>query len=146
MTTSECDDLRLGAGFLGQVLADRYRIVAAMEQGGMGVIYRAWDLHASRYNVVKIPKKNVSAERFAREMAMLGRIDHAHVVPILASGELRGVPYAVMPYLAGGTSRSDVRKYGGNVFRHRLHSCGRGCRRSLAHLTTSTVRDSFIAM
>ena len=102
MTTSECDDLRLGAGFLGQVLADRYRIVAAMEQGGMGVIYRAWDLHASRYNVVKIPKENVSAERFAREMAMLGRIDHAHVVPILASGEHRGVPYAVMPYLAGG--------------------------------------------
>jgi len=92
---------------IGRVLADRYRIVARIGAGGMGVVYRAWDGPGDRYVVVKIPAERarepeVFLARFAREMEVLRRIDHPHVVPIIDDGTCDGRPFAVMPYLAGG--------------------------------------------
>lgn len=93
---------------LGYTLAGRYRIVAVIGAGGMGVAYRAWDAVADRYCVVKMPRAERIAtpgfvERFARELAVLQHLSHQAIVPIHDVGEEQGMPYAVMPYLAGGS-------------------------------------------
>jgi serine/threonine protein kinase len=94
--------------WLGRTLGNRYRIVATIGVGGMGVAYRAWDTVADRYCVVKMPRAERIAvpgfvERFARELAVLRHLSHQAVVPIHDVGEEQGSPYAVMPYLAGGS-------------------------------------------
>lgn len=100
------------------VLADRYQIVATIGRGGMGVVYRAWDLVAERYTVIKMPRPDLMVdgsvrERFRRELEMVRSLDHPSIVPVLAVGEFPaqassdfdkpGTPFAVMPYLAGGS-------------------------------------------
>lgn len=94
--------------WLGRVLAGRYRIVATIGVGGMGVAYRAWDAVADRYCVVKTPRRELLGapqfvERFARELAVLRHLVHPAIVPIHDVGEADETPYAVMPYLAGGS-------------------------------------------
>lgn len=74
----------------------------------MGVAYRAWDADTDRYCVVKTPRRELLStpqfvERFAREMAVLRHLAHPAIVPIHDVGEEAGTPYAVMPYLSGGS-------------------------------------------
>ena len=92
----------------GEVFASRYRVLKRIGAGGMGVVYRAWDHVAEGYVVVKSPHRVMLADelavaRFEREMEAMRRARHAAVVPVIDFGNLRGFPYAVMPYLAGGS-------------------------------------------
>ncbi len=98
---------------LGQTISDRYRIISQLGAGGMGVAYRAWDETASIPVVLKIPKKtlladNDFAERFAREIRILTRLEHPHIVPVVDSGTHEQIPFYVMRFLPGG-SLSDRR-------------------------------------
>ena len=106
-TTAEDDDLSLDP-WVGHVLGGRYRLVARIGAGGMGVVYRAWDLAADRYVVVKMPKRELLGEpkflqRFEQELSALRSLSHTAVVPVVDVGNEQGTPFAVMPYLAGGS-------------------------------------------
>ena len=50
----------------------------------------------------------VARRRFAREVRAVVGVEDPHVVPVLASGEHKGVPYLVQPLLAGGTLRDRI--------------------------------------
>ena len=47
----------------------------------------------------------VSADRFKREIHLTARLQHPHIVPILAAGEMDGLPYYTMPYVEGESLR-----------------------------------------
>jgi len=92
----------------GAIVSDRYRIIAVLGQGGMGLTYRAWDLMTSRPVVLKHPRREMLerpgfAERFNREARMMAALSHPHVVPITTIGEQEGLPYLTMPFLPGGS-------------------------------------------
>ncbi len=104
---------------IGTVLAARYRVLARIGAGGMGVVYRVWDHATDRYAVVKAPLRPLVADpravaRFEREMEAMRRMRHAAVVPVIDFGSCQGIPYAVMPYLAGGSlaRRRPIRRGG----------------------------------
>lgn len=93
---------------IGETIADRYRIISQLGVGGMGVAYRAWDLIVGIPVVIKIPKKALVNdprfnERFLREIRLLQGLQHAHIVPILDTGEHNDLPYVVMRFLPGGS-------------------------------------------
>jgi len=93
---------------VGQVLSDRYRILARIGAGGMGVVYRAWDEQADGYVVVKSPKGHLGFDaeilgRFRLELSALRKLSHPGIVPIIDVGSTNALPFAVMPYLAGGS-------------------------------------------
>jgi formylglycine-generating enzyme required for sulfatase activity/serine/threonine protein kinase len=114
--------------WLARALGDRYCLVAAIGRGGMGVVYRAWDRIENRYAVVKMPRAELLSqgqfrERFAHELEVVRGLWHAAIVPVVDIGEEPlegtasgfGMPYAVMPYLAGGSLSRRQRKRDGTA-------------------------------
>jgi len=97
-----------GGDLTGLVLGSSYRVLARIGAGGMGVVYRVWDHGLDRYAVAKVPRQCLAADpsmlaRFQREMEAMRRIRHPAVVPVTDFGGHDGLPFAVMPYLAGGS-------------------------------------------
>ncbi len=47
----------------------------------------------------------VSADRFAREVRVAARLQHANIVPLLTAGNADGIPYYTMPFVDGESLR-----------------------------------------
>ena len=48
----------------------------------------------------------MSAERFEREIQLAASLQQAHIVPVLAAGDMDGLPYYTMPFVEGETLRA----------------------------------------
>ena len=96
------------ADFAG--LAGRYRIERELGRGGMAVVYLAEDVRHHRKVAIKVFTADVSSAlgsgRFAREIAMVARLNHPHILPLHDSGETDGLLFYVMPYVRGQSRRS----------------------------------------
>jgi serine/threonine-protein kinase len=99
---------------LRDALADRYTIERAVGHGAMATVYLARDLRYNRDVAVKVLSQDFSAalglERFLREIDVIARLNHPHILPLLDSGDAGGILYYVMPFV------------GGKSLRHRLQS------------------------
>jgi eukaryotic-like serine/threonine-protein kinase len=85
-------------------------------QGGMAVVYRAYDCRHSRDLVVKLLRPEAYAalgsERFLREIQIAAALQHPHIVPIYDSGAVEGIPFYVMPYIRGESLRQKLAQAG----------------------------------
>jgi hypothetical protein len=82
-------DPHIGAEFLG------YRIEALAGRGGMGVVYRAYDLRLKRVVAIKFIAPELSGgapfrERFLTETELAASLEHPNVVPIHDAGDVDG--------------------------------------------------------
>jgi len=93
-----------------KTLGDRFRIEERIGEGGMGVVYRAFDCKKECLVAVKALKgemDSASIERFRTEWRVLADLNHPNIVDVLDvgtffdDGHLR--PYFVMPLLRGCT-------------------------------------------
>jgi serine/threonine protein kinase len=98
----------MSAGFeIGSVVADRYRIDGSAGAGGMGVVYRAYDLRVARVVALKVIAAELAHDpefrlRFEGEIASAAQIEHPNVVPIYDCGEGPGDElFVVMRYVDG---------------------------------------------
>ena len=95
-----------------QALADRYTIEREIGGGGMSRVFLAEETALGRRVVIKLlPAElsgSVSIERFRREIALAARLQHPHIVPLLAAGEIDGQPYFTMPYVEGESLRAGL--------------------------------------
>lgn len=91
----------------GDLLKDRYRIDDKIGEGGMGVVYRAEDLHLNRRVAIKFvsAKTNIeptSVDAATDEFAVLARLTHRNVVDIKDYGYTEhGALFLVMEYVDG---------------------------------------------
>src|SRR3954471_5615430 len=94
---------------LSRALGTAYRIERELG-GGMSRVFLATETALGRRVVIKVLPtdvgREVSAERFNREIGLAARLQHAHIVPLLTAGEAGVVPYFTMPYIEGETLRS----------------------------------------
>jgi len=103
---------------IGQIYADKYRIVRALGQGAMGAVYEAENLRIQRRVAIKILHpamlhKRDPVTRFEREAQAAGRIGSRHIVEVLDVGELPdGTRFMVMEYLEGVTLEQRIRQRG----------------------------------
>ena len=99
---------------LRTALAGRYTLERELGAGGMAVVYLARDLRHDRPVALKVVRPELTAllgpERFLREIAVTGRLQHPHILPLLDSGEADGLLYYVMPYVAGETLRQRLER------------------------------------
>ncbi len=92
---------------IGDIVADKYRIVGLLGAGGMGVVMQAEHLELGQMVALKFLRAGTSAdvaagERFLREARAAVRIRSEHVARVLDVGRLdNGTPYMVMEYLEG---------------------------------------------
>jgi TolB-like protein len=96
---------------------DEFRLVKVLGLGGMGVVFEAEDLQLQRRVAVKalLPKhaaKPHGRERFLREARAIAGLEHDNIVPVHYVGEDKGVPYFVMPLLAGESLETRRRRQG----------------------------------
>ncbi len=78
--------------------------------GGMSRVFVAFDRQLSRRVVFKVLPETLTAmlsvERFRREIMLAAGLQHPHIVPVLTSGEVDGLPYFVMPFIEGESLRA----------------------------------------
>ena len=84
--------------------------------GGMSRVFVAEDLRLGRRVVIKVlPPElagGVNVERFEREIRLAARLQHPHIVPLLAAGSAGDLPYYVMPYIEGQSLRARLSRDG----------------------------------
>src|ERR1700678_1923061 len=98
-------------------LAGRYEVRQILGQGGMGLVFRAYDTVVRREVAVKtildIPDP-ASLQLFYKECDVLASMSHPNIVEIFDIGEFeedgKKKPYFVMPLLPGTTLEHFVRK------------------------------------
>jgi serine/threonine-protein kinase len=102
---------RLQAG-----IADRYRVVRELGQGGMAVVFLAEDLKHHRRAALKVLRPELSTavghDRFLREIGIAAGLAHPHILPLYDSGETAGLVYYVMPYVEGESLGDRLRREG----------------------------------
>src|SRR5215469_1752657 len=100
-----------GSDFLG------YRIEELIGRGGMGVVYRAYDLRLKRPVALKLVAPSLARderfrERFARESELVMSLEHPNVVPIYDAGDVDGRVYLAMRLVDGTDLGSLLRTEG----------------------------------
>lgn len=95
---------------LQEILGDAYQLDREMVGGGMSRVYIATESSLGRKVVVKVLPPEVAAgvkvERFKREIQFLARLNHPHIVPLLAAGGNGALSYYVMPMMQGESLRA----------------------------------------
>jgi len=101
---------------LQHTLGTAYTIERELSGGGMSRVFVATETRLGRRVVVKVLRTEISAstsaERFEREMALCARCHHPHIVPVLATGEVEGLPWFTMPLVEGESLRDRVNREG----------------------------------
>lgn len=104
LTTCECGE-KLSRAAVPAELAGRFRVDAVLGRGGMGVVYRGWDLRVHRDVALKtLP--HLSGEAAANlqfEARSMGARLHPHIAVVYGVESWRNTPILVVEYLAGGT-------------------------------------------
>ena len=91
----------------GDVFARRYRIVARIAAGGMGVVFEAYDEQVGRPVALKVMTVSslhdpTAPARFKREAQALASIDNPGVITVHDYGEHEGHLFLVMALVRGG--------------------------------------------
>lgn len=95
---------------------DQYHIIEKLGQGGMAVVYKAFDTKLDRYVAIKIVRMDIFGtavherliKRFEREAKSLSRLEHPNIISIIDYGYWQGSPYLVMPFIPGGTLKERI--------------------------------------
>jgi tRNA A-37 threonylcarbamoyl transferase component Bud32 len=94
-----------------------YTLEARLGSGAMGSVYKAFQKGMKRHVAMKILRRDLTddprqVERLQREAALVGKLDHPHIVRGLDSGESDGLVWFVMELVDGETLRERITRLG----------------------------------
>jgi len=125
----------------GDVVQERYRVVRPLGAGGMGAVYRAWDLRLKVPVALKElrPQPGLDGvtlaglrEQFEQEASVLARLNHPNLVRVTDFYEEGGNAYLVMDFVEG-RSLADVILQDGAQPESRAMAWGRQLLEALAY-------------
>ena len=98
---------------LAAALGGGYVVERELIGGGMSRVFVAHELALARRVAIKVLAPDLSAsvsvERFRREILTAAGLQHPHIVGVLSTGEVGGLPYFIMPFVEGESLRMRVR-------------------------------------
>src|SRR5262245_58783281 len=98
---TELIDTRLG----------QYQLTELVGQGGMAMVYKAFQPSLERFVAIKLLLHNRDpqfAERFKREARTIANLQHPNILPIYDYGEQDGMLYLVLQFIEGGATLADT--------------------------------------
>ncbi len=99
---------------LQAALTSHYTIERELGRGGMACVFLAQDVKHRRPVAMKVLRPEVAAvvgaERFLREVEVIARLTHPHILPLHDSGEAAGFLYYVMPFVEGESLRERLNR------------------------------------
>jgi serine/threonine protein kinase len=92
---------------LVNALAGRYEVERRLGRGGMATVFLGRSVTTGQAVAIKVLRPELvvtlAADRFLREIEILGRLRHPNILPLLDSGASGTVVYHVSPYASDGT-------------------------------------------
>jgi serine/threonine protein kinase/Tol biopolymer transport system component len=101
---------------IGQALG-HYRIETKLGEGGMGVVYRAFDTHLDRPVAIKILRADATTSperqrRFLQEAKAASALNHPNIIHVYDINSSAGTQYIAMEFVAGRTLEQLIGKGG----------------------------------
>ena len=94
----------------GTVIANKYRVIRALGEGGMGSVWEAVNLLTDRHFALKLMHREggkAMTDRMLREARAAGRLQHPNVIEVYDVGATdEGEPFLVLELLTGQTVES----------------------------------------
>ncbi|MFO0916814.1 MAG: serine/threonine-protein kinase [Planctomycetaceae bacterium] len=125
----------------------RYEIRSLLGEGGMGVVYRAWDSQAGQEVALKVLSQDAGSnpsalQHFLGEARAIGRLNSPHVVTVYDIDRWNGHYYLVMELLSAGSAADRTREWGKLPWKEAFRIIGQAARGlAAAHATGTIHRD-----
>lgn len=102
-----------------------YKVISLLGQGGMGAVYKCFDIKLERYAALKILNLNTAhnsnfVERFKREARNQAKLSHPNVVSVYGFVEEKDILGIAIEYIEGDTLESLIRDNGRIEFTYSL--------------------------
>lgn len=101
--------------YIGQLLNRRYRLDALLGDGGMGTVYRSYDLNLQRSLAIKLMHSHYARQeefraRLVQEARTAAQLDHPSIVRVYDFGDSELGLFIAMEYVDGGSLRDHLRR------------------------------------
>ena len=95
----------------------QFRLESLLGTGGMGAVYKAFDVALQRHLALKILQRNWSHDalltaQFEKEAALTARVNHPNVVRVYSTGKAHGMFYIAMELVDRGSLDSLIDEKG----------------------------------
>ncbi len=101
----------------GSTFARRYQIIEDLGKGGMGRVYKAFDMEVKDRLALKLLHPQIAdddktIERFRNELKLARQISHRHICRMYDFGREEGTYYITMEYVPGEDLKSLIHRIG----------------------------------
>ncbi len=102
--------------FIGRTISERFLVESVIGEGGMGVVYKAWEDKSKQGVAVKILRQQfiedeLAVKRFKHEAIAASRLSHPHIVALYDYGStVDGYLFMVMEIIDGKSLAQVVRE------------------------------------
>ena len=102
---------------IGQTLLNRYRVDSFVSSGGMGAIYKVWDIERAVYLAMQLLHSDLSDDprfyrMFKREAETLTNFAHPNIARCYGVEKDKDVVFILMQFVEGQSLRSEIHKAG----------------------------------
>ena len=109
----------------GTQFGTRYRIEKLLGEGGMGAVYKAYDLELGRTVALKLVRPELATnpmtmQRFKQELLLASKISQKNILRIHDLGDVGGIKFITMAFVEGGDLAGLVEKEGRLPFERAL--------------------------
>ncbi len=103
---------------IGRILLEQFRVESFIASGGMGAVYRVWDVKRSAPLAMKVLHDDqvddpVMFNRFQREALALQRLAHPNIVPFYGLHQEDQIVFILQQFIDGASLKEILRKRSG---------------------------------